>query len=240
MMFKLKCKSDGWKMLESAITQLGASEYTLKITPTGIIIKCISEDHTSMIDFVWDKTNFIEYTCDTDFLIGINAEEFSKIIKRMENNEVKISQTQKNNLNISIGGKKTYDIRSWVVDTLSPSPNVQYKTVIDLDSEELQSALEDVTVISDDVSINVKNDKLELTGNGDAGDVKSQCSAIIKSDTKPSTKYSSEILLSIVSVVAKYANRMKINMGKEKPIMIEFVEPSIGNIKYHLAPISRQ
>ena len=235
--------SKEWKAVISAVSTL-VEEATFEATVEGISFRGMDPSHVALIDINWPNTAFEKYDCDGDIKFGVRIDEFSKLIKRADqDNQIEISISDDNMLLVTIGKNKKYKMRlieSSASDT--PLPKISYDSKITLLSSRLDKILGDIDVVSDYLSIKTTPKNVEFSGKGDAGEATISLEKgteelqEISVSQESSGTYSLEYLDPIVKAVGGTADSIICEFSTEKPLRIEFKVTNIGRIHFYLAP----
>ena len=235
--------SKEWKAVISAVSTL-VEEATFEATVEGISFRGMDPSHVALIDINWPNSAFEKYDCDGDIKFGVRIDEFSKLIKRADqDNQIEISISDDNMLLVTIGKNKKYKMRlieSSASDT--PLPKISYDSKITLLSSRLDKILGDIDVVSDYLSIKTTPKNVEFSGKGDAGEATISLEKgteelqEISVSQESSGTYSLEYLDPIVKAVGGTADSIICEFSTEKPLRIEFKVTNIGRIHFYLAP----
>jgi len=235
--------SKEWKAVISAVSTL-VEEATFEATVEGISFRGMDPSHVALIDINWPNTAFEKYDCDGDIKFGVRIDEFSKLIKRADqDNQIEISISDDNMLLVTIGKNKKYKMRlieSSASDT--PLPKMQYDSKISLTSSAFDKILGDVQVVSDYLTVNATELQAEFSGKGDSGEVnivlQKDKDGLTELDVKADSSgtYSLEYLNPIVKAVGSTVETITYEFSSAKPLRIEFKVANLGRIHFYLAP----
>lgn len=246
-MFRTKM-SDA-KLLRDMITAISTivDEATFNITAEGIKLRAMDPSRVAMIDFEWPKTIFDEYQCDQPMKMCINISEMLKLVRRTGKEEsVELSLDEKTNrLQVAIRGK--YD-RTFNMPTLEateeevPTPKVTFNVKAKATTEGLHQAIEDVSLVSDHVRIEMDSEKLTMRATGDlmgaTVELKKGSDAILDLEAKEQAKatFSLSYLSEIVKTAAATSDIATLEFSTDMPIRIDFQQPKEGKLTFYLAP----
>ena len=244
-MFEAKTEgSDDLKAIISAVSTL-VDEATFVANAEGITFRGMDPSHVALIDISWPSSAFTAYKCDGDIKFGVRIDEFSKLIKRAgKKDDIGISITKDNTLQVMIGKQKRYRMRLIQSSaTSTPLPKVPHDTRVDIPQGAFDRILGDVLVVSNYLTIAATKSKVVFSGRGDSGEVTigvdagdtDQITGLeIKKDSSGS--YSLEYLSPIVKAVGSAVDTVTCEYSDAKPIRIEFRVSNIGVIHFYLAP----
>lgn len=241
MNFKIVSPAKGWKALISLIkTMSDDSAFTL--TQLGIIFKTRDASGHAGIYFLWPKEKLIEYTFETDspsleLDIGYKVEDFEKMLNRFEKEStLTIKESEKGRLLIS-SDKKEYEMS--LIDAanvkMMPKLNVEYEAGFDTEPKIFKEVLDDLKIVSDRVFFDIKDGKLIFSGHDENHGGKVAFQGQFSQDV--SVQYNIDYLLTTISSIINYIDKLKIQFGTNKPISVQMNIPELGEIAYFLAPV---
>lgn len=246
-MFKAKI-SDA-KMLRDMVTAISTlvDEATFNISPEGIQLRAMDPSRVAMIDFEWPKSIFDEYTCDAPIKMCINIGEMLKLLRRTGKDElVELALDEKTNrLNVGIKGK--YE-RTFNMPTLEaaeeevPTPKITFNIRAKVTTDGLHQAVEDVSLVSDHVKIEVDSEKLTMRAAGDLMgatiELKKGSDALLDLEAKEPSKatFSLSYLSEIIKTASSASDIATLEFSSDMPIRIDFQQPKEGKLTFYLAP----
>jgi proliferating cell nuclear antigen len=222
-------------------------EATFNITPEGIKLRAMDPSRVAMIDFEWPKTVFDEYICDLPAKMCINVGEMHKLLRRASKDEsVELALDEKTNrLNVGIKGK--YD-RTFNMPTLEaaaeevPTPKITFNIRMKVTTDGLHQAIEDVSLVSDHVKIEVDTEKLIMraAGNlmGATIEFKKGNDSLLELEVKEPSKatFSLSYLSEIIKTAAASSEIATLEFSNDMPIRLDFQQPKEGKLTFYLAP----
>jgi len=244
-----RAKINDAKLLRDTITAISTlvDEATFDITPDAIKLRAMDPSRVAMIDFEMPKTTFDEYTCDTPTKMCINITEILKLLRRTAKDEsVELALDEKTGrLNLTIKGK--YE-RTFNMPTLEaaqeevPTPKVTFNVRAKATTEGLHQAIEDVSLVSDHVKIEMDNEKMTMRATGDlmgaTVELKKGSDALLDLEAKEPCKatFSLNYLLEIIKTAAATSDVATLEFSTDMPIRIDFQQPKEGKLTFYLAP----
>jgi len=244
-----RAKINDAKLLRDTITAISTlvDEATFDITPEAIKLRAMDPSRVAMIDFEMPKTTFDEYTCDTPTKMCINITEILKLLRRTAKDEsVELALDEKTGrLNVSIKGK--YE-RTFNMPTLEaaqeevPTPKVTFNVRAKATTEGLHQAIEDVSLVSDHVKIEMDNEKMTMRATGDlmgaTVELKKGSDALLDLEAKEPSKatFSLNYLLEIIKTASATSDIATLEFSTDMPIRIDFQQPKEGKLTFYLAP----
>lgn len=236
-------------MLRDMVTAISTlvDEATFNISPEGIQLRAMDPSRVAMIDFEWPKSIFDEYTCDAPIKMCINIGEMLKLLRRTGKDElVELALDEKTNrLNVGIKGK--YE-RTFNMPTLEaaeeevPTPKITFNIRAKVTTDGLHQAVEDVSLVSDHVKIEVDSEKLTMRAAGDLMgatiELKKGSDALLDLEAKEPSKatFSLSYLSEIIKTASSASDIATLEFSSDMPIRIDFQQPKEGKLTFYLAP----
>lgn len=233
-----------WRNIIDSISEL-IDEANFVATSDGISLRAMDPSHVAMIEVELPKEFFDEYECSETLNIGLNLDEFGKILRRGSSGEkmsVEVSSDRK--LKIAFSDKA---VRHFSIPLLDlsweeiASPSIEFNVNSRLLSEVFEDAIKDASLISDFVKISADKGVLVISASGDRGDVEVKLSedtgSLIELNVKePSTStYSLNYLEDLVKT-SRASEILTLEFSNDMPIKLSFELPNGGRITYYLAP----
>lgn len=246
-MFKAKI-SDA-KLLRDTVTAISTlvDEATFNVTPEGIKLRAMDPSRVAMIDFEWSKTVFDEYACDAAMKMCLNIGEMLKLLRRTGKDEsVELALDEKTGrLQIAIKGK--YE-RTFNMPTLEaaeeevPTPKITFNVRAKATTEGLHQAIEDVSLVSDHVRIEMDSEKMVMRATGElmgaTVELKKGSEALLDLEVKEPSKatFSLSYLSEIIKTATATSDVATLEFSTDMPIRIDFQQPREGKLTFYLAP----
>jgi proliferating cell nuclear antigen len=245
--FRLKIASSRlWKDMITAISTL-IDEACFETIPEGIKLRAMDPSHVAMVDFEWPKTVFDEYTCTQRGRLCINVSEMLKVMKRVESDEsVELSLDERTaRLNVQLRGRY---IRTFSMPTLEttgeevPTPKITFNAKARVTTGSLRNAMDDVSTVSDHVSLQMSPEQFVMKSVGDMGSVNVEMpkgsESLIGLDVKEEAKatYSLTYLSEIVKAASNTSDVVTIEFSTDMPVKLSFELPQGGKLEYFVAP----
>lgn len=200
-----------------------------------------------MVDFEWPKTVFDEYTCSEPMKLSINIGEMLKLLKRAGKEEsIELTLEEKTGrLRVTIRGKY---MRTFNMPTLEateedvPTPKVTFNAKAKITTDGLRQALEDASLVSDHVKIEMDPEKLVMNAAGDIMgaiiELKKGSDSVLDLETKETSKatFSLSYLSEIIGAAAAISDIATIEFSTDMPLRLDFQQPKDGKLTFYLAP----
>lgn len=247
-------KTDPLKNLTELLRDL-LTDANLECTPDGIRLMSVSTNRTVLVHLKLYGRNFEQYSCKEVLNLGLNMEDFFKIVKLVEKKEtIRYFVTDDNrgdlaiqriNQEEAICNTKYIKLMDIPVDNMS-IPQIQYESVIVMNSGRFQKICKEISNFSDQIEItstgnvlyfnahkaNVKQEIKITPTNTETGMIYESCNnkdAIINGIFK--LKY-----LVQFSKCANLSNTVRIYIKNDFPLLVECDVAQLGTIKICIAP----
>ena len=232
------------------------TEGNLECTAEGIRLMSVSVNRSVLVHLKLNGSQFEEYTCSDTLTLGINMEEYFKVIKLVENCETiryYVTETDKNTLAIERYNKEE-DIKNTKFIKLMDIPKenlkippIKYDSVIVMNSTRFQKICKEIYAFSDRVEIVSVDNILYFR----AHDTHVNQEIMIKpTNSSSGIKYEScdsktDIIQGIFdlkclvqfSKCANLSNTVKIYLKNDKPLLVECDVAHLGIVRICLMPI---
>ncbi|HDO19934.1 MAG: proliferating cell nuclear antigen (pcna) [archaeon GB-1867-097] len=244
-MFKMALSSAKlWRNIIEAASEL-IDEATFVAKSDGLHMRSMDPSHVAMIEVTLPSTFFDEYVCDGEVKIGLNLDEFKKLLKRASaSDRLEMEISERGRLTIRFAGKALRTFKMPLMDIPLeelPSPSLDFNVYARLISDVLKDAIKDANVISDYVKFIAEGDSLMLSASGDRGDVEVKLSedmgSLVELEVKEAS--ASTYSLSYLSDMMRAASTtdiVSLQFSSDMPLKLEFELPAEGRITYYLAP----
>ncbi|KAF5037393.1 hypothetical protein DSECCO2_565030 [anaerobic digester metagenome] len=148
-------------------------EVQIRADDEGLRIDALSSDHITFVHLELKVSLFDQYKCDEPIHINVDTEEFMKILKRVDSDDVVELGVDENNLIISFIGEadRIFKIRLIDISYEAPSPpNLTYPNKFELPFDLLKNSMKDINLVSDKVMFTVNEDRFTAQAEGDFGE----------------------------------------------------------------------
>lgn len=232
-----------WRSVIDAISEL-IDEANFVASPEGMSLRAMDPSHVAMIEVNLPKDFFDEYECDEKFNVGINLDEFRKVLRRGSARDKMEIEVSGGRINIVFSGRAQRSFSIPVIDIAGEelsSPSIEFNVHARLVSDVFRDAIKDVGLVSDYVKISAEKDLLKVSASGDRGDVDVKLSedmgSLVELDVKESSNstYSLSYLEDLVKA-SEASEILTLEFSNEMPIKLSFELPNGGSLTYYLAP----
>jgi DNA polymerase III sliding clamp (beta) subunit (PCNA family) len=211
--------------------------------PEDIRILEMDPANVAMVMFKLPKSSCLDYEVpELEEKVGLKLSNLTPVLRRVGKDDILLLETKNNQLIVKIGASREFKLPTIALDDHKEQkwPEIQLPAKIKMDTQALNEALEDVTVITDSVKFIVTPGDLTITGEGDLAFVKIEMK---NSDTtrilgdfgeKVATKYSTEYLTKMI-LKSSVAKEVTLEYNKDMPLRLSYVTDSFS-LNYLLAP----
>ena len=214
---------------------------TFTIDPEGMSFRAMDPSHVCLVNVTIPNACFEKYEVSKEGSIALRVEEVFKIIKALKKKDtIRLTTTDDYQLSISTKYNKTKlrMIEASKVDT--PLPKISYNSMIVLELEDLKSALNQIKVVSEYVTLESMPTIFKLSGMGDSVSneitfekgMQEMPDIDIRENSKAT--YSLEYILAFVKHLTK--GRIVLDYSEKMPLRFEVSLVNVGKIHFYLAP----
>jgi len=213
------------------------TEVRIKIDDSGLNITAMDPANVSMVRFLLPKSSFSGFETGPETL-GVNLDNFKRILKRCGSGSSLILEKRENLLNIQIQDKIKRNFNLALIDIESEEkeiPSLEFSSVVELSSSDLVDSIEDCIVVADACSFVVKDGKfiIEAKGLNSAMSEFSGDEARIAAENCRS-RYSLEYLQKFVKA-SKLADKTILRFAEDHPLRMD-IKNDFLEISFLLAP----
>jgi proliferating cell nuclear antigen len=237
-------KADSFKRCVDAIATL-IDEAEFVFDESGITLKATDPSQISMVDFVWDKKSFQEFSLDAPQRLGLDLSYLSQVMSRSNAKDSLIIELgeDRGSVMVTFKGASTRTFKIPLIDVSNsqpPQPKIEFEADTEVKAGVVQGALKDAVLVSSHVTLGVdeknffvkaqssKGSLINETPKGDPSIVKLEaqkaCNAMFPLD-----------YLNDMFKVAGSDDTVSVNLKTDAPVRISY---AIGGatITYYLAP----
>jgi proliferating cell nuclear antigen len=213
------------------------TEVRIKIDETGLNIAAMDPANVSMVKFVLPKTSFSRFETGNEVL-GVNLDNLKRILKRCGPGSSITFEKQDNVLNIQISDKikRTFNLSLIEIESEEKEiPNLDFSSVVELDSSDFIDSIEDCAVVSDACSFVIQDGKFSIEARG----LNSALSEFSGDEAKISaenckSRYSLEYLQKFVKA-SKLSEKTLLKFADDHPLRMD-IKNDFLEISFLLAP----
>ncbi len=246
MFFAKSAGSSEWRAVSSAIKTL-VEEATFDATNEALTFRAMDPSHVALVDLFWPSVAFERYSCEKPFKFSLRVEDFVKLVGRSDTKDsVEISSTEEDSIAVKFmnGYKREFVIH--LIETSmgsAPLPKLEFDTKIMMTKNVFEKVLNDISVVSDQVTIEATKEKLSFSGKSDTGrasialdkDSADVLDLQVKAESKAT--YNVDYLNGISRAVGGASDTLVAEFSSKKPILLQFLLNKQGTrIHFFLAP----
>ncbi|MGC8567838.1 MAG: proliferating cell nuclear antigen (pcna) [Candidatus Micrarchaeia archaeon] len=243
-MFEIKIdNAKYWKSCVDSIVNL-VDEGSFLIAKEGISLKAMDPSGIGMVSFFMPNKAFSKYDVDAQANIGLNLENFSKILSSARFEEQLVMKESGKKLALEFVGKSSKRRYSLplidVKKDIDKEPKIDFTASVELRSDAFKEILKDVDMLSSYINFRLEKDSFSVAAKGDAGDLEEEHSAsdyIKKLDVKSpaNATFNLDYLSRMVSAATANSSIKLWLKNSDDPTKIEY-EIGDAKVAYYLAP----
>ncbi len=247
-MFEIKIDdAKYWKNCVDSIVSL-IDEGMFNISKEGISLKAMDPSGISMISFNIPNKAFSKYDVEKPVSVGLNIENFSKILASSRVAEQLVMKDSNNKFVVEFVGKNSRrKYRLPMIDIKKDAdkePKVEFDSTVEVKSDALKEILKDVNILSTHVGFKADKDNFQVVAKGDSMDLEEEHlnnADVIKkinASKAASATFNLDYLERMIGACPSNST-MTLSIKTEEPIRIEY---KIGDaeVSYYLAPYMEQ
>jgi len=166
-----------WKNCVDSIVSL-IDEGSFSITKEGISLKAMDPSGISMISFFMPNKAFAKYEVDKPASVGLNLENFGKILASSRIEEQVIMKESGNKFMLEFVGKNSrrrYKLPMIEVKKdADKEPKIEFDSVVEVKSDSLKEILKDANLLSTHIGFKTEKDSFMVLAKGDAGELEEE------------------------------------------------------------------
>lgn len=238
--------SSEWKAVSAAVKTL-VEEATFDATSEALTFRAMDPSHVALVDLLMPNSSFERFECEKPFKFSVRVEDLVKLIGRSDTKDsIEISSTEEDAINVKFmnGYKREFTIH--LIESSSgtaPLPKLEFTTKATLTKTIFEKVLSDISVVSDQVTIQAAKEKLMFSGKSDVGKAaielqKNDADVLdLHSEAEDKATYSIDYLLNIAKAMGGAVDTIVCEFSSKKPIKLAFKLNDQGSrIHYYLAP----
>lgn len=241
-------QSNAIRILIEALKDI-LNDVNLQITNDGLKIISIDSSKQAVVNLKLDASKFEKFYCSSPMRAGLNMTSLYKIIKSIKNTDIITFYILKNTstkLNVLIENKekktniltvlKLLDID----EDLLEIPNIEFETVKTMPSNDFQSYVRELSIITQKITLESNNNKFILSGEGDFAETKinvgdSNTTNFENNITARGVFYIKYLLLFTKST--NLCTTVEVYLKNGFPLILVYNVANLGKLQYCLAPI---
>jgi len=219
-------------------------ETELHITKEGIKMIAADRAVVAVVDFFLNREAFDEYNNDKDSKIGINLLSLLQILKRAGINDTLNMKLLDDRLELVLKGESTRRFTLPLIDISKeetpPLDKLEFPTSLKIDSEILNSGIEDAELITDSIVFTISKEQFVMKAESDSSSTQLELVPggeldITKINDPVRARYSLDYLKKIFKA-RKLAEETMIALATDYPMRIQFNVEGKMSLSFILAP----
>lgn len=234
-----------WKAVTASIQAL-VEEATFDVSNDGISFRAMDPSHVALVDLFWPAGAFEKFDCGKPDKFTVRVEDFAKLIRRADSRDsIEISRQGSESLALKIGTKREFELHLIESSQAStPLPKLNYNSKFTILEPAFDRVLNDISVVSNHITIEAKKEKLVFSGKGDTGKasvvLERASQEVPELEVKEESKatYSIEYLLKITKAAGSASDMISFEYSSKMPLRMAFKlgQKDDGRIHFYLAP----
>ena len=174
-------ESNTFRKIVDSIKEL-VPQVNFQASPNGISLQAMDSAHVSLVAMNLGADSFKKYRCDQEFVLGINLNDLSKILKMASNDDQLsiLANSQESYLTIHFENSKKDQESKCQLNLLSIEndnlniPETEYPTVVGMSSSSFFKICKDFTSFSEVLQLDIKEKSasFKYTGKNGSGEKK--------------------------------------------------------------------
>lgn len=232
------------KLLKESVSIISelVTETRFKVTKDIVELIAMDPANVAMVIFKMPSASFAEYEVEEETTIAINLANFKQVLRRAKPKDVLTLEIDENKLKITLKDKNTRTFYLPLIDLEEKEqriPQLTSKVEVEMDSQMLSDAIEDVDIVGESVTFATNSQGLIISASGDLTKaevvIKGEDGVKITTDGEQKSKYSIEYLKKMIQG-SKLANKANIKFSNDYPLTLEFKELDKLSLIFILAP----
>ncbi len=222
------------------------NDVTLRVDSNGIQAVAMDPANVALVNFRLFSSAFAEFDVKTPMELSINLDNLKNVLKRAKPTDsvVLSRETGDNRLNITLAGntKRTFHIPLINMDSSEQKiPKLTFSTRVEMPSDQLDEAIEDVGIIAESVALMIKEGKFLINSENNLSEAKVEMPdsdsmiLVSKKDEDVSSKYSIDYLRKMVKG-SKLADNVAVEFNNDYPLRLAYTVIDKVHLEFILAP----
>jgi len=229
------------------------TDVNLQISKDGLKIISMDGSKVAVINLNLEASKFEVFHCEKSINAGINMSSLHKIIKSIKNNDIikfYIERHEPSKLCIEVKNmeKKTKILTVLklldIDEDILEIPNIEFDSVITMPSNDFQSYIRELCIITNKVRIEYDDSKLKLYGEGDFAEteitVGDTCNKELNGLKNNSFGTFNIKYLLLFTKSTNLCTTVEIYLKNNYPLILIYNVANLGKLQYCLAPLTEQ
>ena len=221
------------------------SEGMFQIKEDGIELVAADPAMVALVDFKIQKEAFNKFEVEEEDKIGINIENLYSILRRASSSDkltLKIDDSSKLSLILENDSRRnfTLPLLNLSEDDIPDTGDLEFSLIADMKSSALENGVGDASVIGDSVTFESNGSDITIRAESSSSDVEFQISkdsdAILDMEEGEAKSMFSIDYLNKMIKASKLSDTVKVQLGKDYPMRLDFKVPDTLELGFILAP----
>ncbi len=237
-----------WKAVTATVQTL-VEEATFEVSSEGITFRAMDPSHVALVDLFWPSADFEKFECEKPDKFSVRVEDFAKLIRRADaKDSIELSRLGSDSLSVKMSNGYKREFELHLIESSqsnTPLPKLNFSSRFATTESAFDRVLNDISVVSNHISIEASKEKILFSGKGDSGKasivLEKENSDVKELDVKEESKatYSIEYLLRITKAAGSASDIINFEYSSKMPLRMEFKLGDTskgGRIHFYLAP----
>ncbi|RLE60148.1 MAG: proliferating cell nuclear antigen (pcna) [Thermoprotei archaeon] len=233
-----------WRyIIESLATIIDEANFIA--SENGLSLRALDPGRIAMVELDMPREIFEEYEAEGEVKIGVNFDDFNKIIKRAKADNKLVLEVKENKLIVILQGRVERRFTLPLLDIAGqelPEPKLNLTVMAKMLSDTFRDALKDASLMSESIRLKAMEDRLILQAKSDKGELEAvftlEAGSLLDLEiTEPAeSSYGLDFLEKIVSKAYRISDIITLQFATNMPLSMTFDIAGGGSLKYLLAP----
>lgn len=225
------------KEFKTAISSIQAfiEEATFVVNKDGIKFRGLEPSHVRYLEVIFPADKFIKFNVDDELKFTIKPNDFLEVVKRAKEGDEITIEVQKENspLDIHIEGKKHFTLSLISIEHDAPVPNFKFQSKIIMTYTNFSDYVKDIAVVSDNFMMEIKENKMKLSGKGERGKVEVEAEGnITQLEGTIKSEFAIQFLVEAIKTFGTAFETITLETGNNMPLRLTLESPDMGSIQY--------
>lgn len=235
-----------WRAVAAAVKTL-VEEATFDANSEGITFRAMDPSHVALVDLSWPVAAWANYECDKPFKFSVRVEDLVKLVGRSETKDsIELGSTDEDAISVKLSNGYKREFTIHLIESTAgaaPLPKLEFDTKVTLTKSILEKVLGDISVVSDQVTVQASKDRLTFHGKSDIGKAEIGLAGndadVLEFKTAAESKatYSIDYVSGILKALGGVTDTVQLEFSTKKPMRLEMKLNDQGaKLSYFLAP----
>ncbi len=242
-----KAVIDDSKLLKDGISAINEliSEGVFEVSDQGIKLVAMDPSSVAMIVFQLLPSAFTSFDAKQPQKIGLSVDQLKNVLRRITGSERVVLSVDDSRFLVEIMGTHKRSFALPIIDIEADDlriPSLEFDSVVELKADALKDGVEDVSIISDSVTLAADGRSLAINSAAEGSEVKvvlesSDPDSVVKivSKEESKAKYSVEYLNKMIKA-GKLAETLTVSFKTDYPLKLDYLTKDKIKVSFILAP----